>query len=132
MTSGTRYGAALRRLGPAPVAWTTVVTLAALMAYADGFVLVALRGAVGLTQQVRRRCGPWLPSSTLRLPRCVAAVLRALAVGRSRCGPALRTPRPIVVSALLTAVARAVVGTPELVAPLAHDYSVQSERLAVA
>lgn len=132
MTSETRYGAALRRLGPAPVAWTTVVTLAALMAYADGFVLVALQGAVGLTRQVRGPFGTWLQSSTLMLPLFVAAVLGALALVRSRCGPSLRTPRRIVAAALLIAVAGAVVGTAEVVATLADDYSVQSERLAVA
>lgn len=128
----THLPAAFRRLSPGPVAWTTVATLAVLMAYADGFVLVSLQGAVGLTRQVRGPFVTWLQVSTLSLPLFVLSVLGALAFVRSRCGPTLRTPGRIVAASVLIAVSGAVVGTGELAATLASDYSVQSERLAAS
>jgi len=121
---------ASRRLSPAPVAWTTVAVLAALMAYADGFVLTSLRGAVGVTQQLRGPFVAWLESSTLMLPVFLLAVLAALAVVRRRSGRALGTPRRVVTAAVFIAIAGGIVGTGEVIGELAYDYHVQSENLA--
>jgi hypothetical protein len=118
-----------RRLSPAPVAWTTVAVLAALMAYADGFVLTSLESAVGVTQQLRGPFVEWLESSTLMLPVFVLAVLGSLAFVRRRSGRALTAPRRIVTAALFIAIAGGVVGTGEVIGNLAYDYHVQTERL---
>jgi hypothetical protein len=126
---GSRLREAVRRLGPGPVAWTTVVVLAALMAYADGFVLTSLRAAVGVSQQLRGPFVAWLESSTLMLPVFLLAVLGALWLVRRRGGEALRTPRRVLAAALFIAVAGGVVGTGEVFVGLASDYSVQSQFL---
>ncbi len=126
---GSPLREALRRLGPGPVAWTTVAVLAALMAYADGFVLTSLRAAVGVSQQLRGPFVAWLESSTLMLPLFVLAVLAALWFVRRRSGQALRSPRRVVAAALLIAVAGGVVGTGEVFVGLASDYHVQSQFL---
>jgi len=117
------------RLSPAPVTWTTVVVLAALMAYADGFVLTSLEGAVGAIEHVQGPFATWLRNSTLMVPVFVLAVLGALAFARSRLGPALHTARKVVTAALLIAAAGGVVGTAEVAVSLAYDYHLQSELL---
>ena len=126
---GSRLREAVRRLGPGPVAWTTVAVLAALMAYADGFVLTSLRAAVGVSQQLRGPFVAWLESSTLMLPVFLLAVLGALWFVRHRSGEALRTPRRVAAAALFIAVAGGVVGTGEVFVGLASDYHVQSQFL---
>ena len=121
-----------RRLGPGPVAWSTVAALAVLMVYADGFVITSLRGAVGVTQRLEGPFATWLRTSTSMLPVYVLAVLGALAFVRSRGGNRLRTPRRIVAAVLLVAVAGAAVGTGELIVGLAYENSLQVEQLVSA
>jgi len=128
---GSRLREAARHLNPAPVSWTTVLVLATLMAYADGFVLTSLRGAVGVTQQIHGPFIAWLESSTLMLPVFVLAVLVALAVARRRLGRPLRTPRRVLAAALFIAVAGGIVGTGHTFVALASDYAVQTEFLEI-
>ena len=119
----------VRRRGPTPVAWTTVAVLAVLMAYGDGFVLTALRGAVGLTQQLRGPFVTWLASSTVMLPVFVLAVLAALAFVRRRSGPRLTMPRRVVAATLFVALAGGLVGTAEVIGTLAVEYHAQTQQL---
>jgi hypothetical protein len=123
---------AARRLGPGPVAWSTVAALAVLMDYADGFVFTSLQGAVGVTQQLDGPFTTWLRTSTVMLPVYVLAVLGALAFLRSRGRDRLRTPRRIVAAALLVAIAGALVGTTELIVGLAHANDLQVEQVVSA
>jgi hypothetical protein len=122
----SRAGTGLR---PGPVTWTTVVVLAVLMAYADGFVLTSIQGAVGAIERTQSPFSSWLRTSTLMTPVFVLAVLAALAFARRRLGRSLRTPRTIVATALLIVLAGGLVGTGEVVASAAYDYHLQSERL---
>ena len=55
-----------RRLG---VPWLTVVALAAVLAYADGFWMTSLRGAVGAIERTQETVHRWWRESTLRC-RC--------------------------------------------------------------
>src|SRR4051794_39937325 len=119
------------RWGPRPVTWTTVIVLAVLMTYADGFVLTSIRGAVGAIERTQGPFLSWLRESTAMVPVFVLAVLGALAFARSRLGPALRAPRAVVAAGLLVVVARGRVGTGEVVASAAYDYPLQSEQLVV-
>jgi hypothetical protein len=120
---------ARRLLAPAPVSWATVTVLAVLMAYADGFVLTSLEGAVGAIERVQGPFATWLRTSTLVLPVFVLAVLGALAFARSRLGPRLNTGRKVMTAALLIVAAGGVVGTTEVAISLAYDYHLQSELL---
>jgi hypothetical protein len=119
--------------GPRPrrgrTPWPTVLLLAALLAYADGFWLTTTQGAVGAIERAQGPFTMWLRDSTLSLPVFVLAVLAALAVARRRFGPELRGPRTVLATALLVAVAGSVVGTAELVASAAYDYSLQVPNL---
>jgi hypothetical protein len=112
------------------VHWPTVLLLATLLAYADGFWLTTAQGAVGAIGRAQSPFANWLRDSTLSLPVFALAVLAALAVARRRLGPELRGPRRVVAAALLVAAAGSLVGTAELVASAAYDYSLQVPELA--
>jgi hypothetical protein len=118
-----------RRPDPAPVAWSTVAVLAVLMAYADGFVLTSIQGAVGAIERAQGPFAFWLRTSTLMLPLFALAVVGALVFARRRFGPSLRAPGRVVAAALVIVVAGGVVGTGELVVSTAYDYHLQSELL---
>ncbi|MDX6249398.1 MAG: hypothetical protein QOF10_2758 [Kribbellaceae bacterium] len=115
--------------GRRAVPWLTVAALAITMAYADGFLMTALQGAVGAIQRTREPMVSWLRDSTITLPVFVVAVLRALAVAHRRYGPVLRKARTVLAAALLIVVAGSVVGIGEIVASSTYDYYLQSKQL---
>ena len=110
--------------------WLIVVALAAVMAYADGFWLTSLQGAVGAIERSQDPFNQWLRGSTLMIPVFAVAVLWAMSRAHRRFGPVLRGPRAIAAAALLIAVAGSVVGLGQLVASSAYDYHLQSKLIA--
>jgi hypothetical protein len=113
------------------VPWATVLVLAIVLSYADGFWAVALRGAVGSIERTDAPFATWLRESTLLLPVYVFAVLAALTLALRWHGPrprralAVATTLPLIVAtATLAAIA-------VLIANAAYDYSLQTEHLAV-
>jgi hypothetical protein len=114
---------------PAPVPWPTVAAFAVLMAYADGFWLTSVAGAVGAIERVQSPFASWLRTSTVMLPMFVVAVLIGLSLARRILGPVLRTTRTIVAAALLVAATGTVVGTAELAVSAVYDYHLQSRQL---
>ena len=121
--AGTRSG--LRdRLSTVP--WWTVLTLAALMAYADGFWVTSLRGAVGAIERTQDPFQSWFLESTLVLPVFVFAVLGALTLAAHWFGPVLRTWKTVVKAVLLTVAAGTLVGIALLAASSAYDLHLQS------
>lgn len=116
----------------APVPWGTVVVLAVLMAYADGFVVTAVQGAVGSISRTGSPFATWLLTSTLMLPAFLFAVLGALAFARRRLGPTLYRPRVVIVAALLVALAGSIIGTAAVAVSAAYDYRLQTEELQVS
>ncbi|QHK20990.1 hypothetical protein GU243_16155 [Pseudarthrobacter psychrotolerans] len=113
--------------GPA-VPWLTVLSLAVVMAYADGFWMMTLRGAVGAIERTQEPFASWLLESTLVLPVFVVAVLGALALALRLFGPVLR-PSSTVLAALLVVAAGTVVGIAEIAVSSAYDYDLQSRQL---
>jgi hypothetical protein len=109
--------------------WGTVVVLSVLMAYADGFVLTSVQGAVGAIQRTTSPFATWLRTSTLLLPVFFLAVLGAFAFARRRLGPALHRPRTVIVAALLVIAAGSLVGTAEVAVSAVYDYHLQSAAL---
>ena len=73
------------------VAWLTVLPLAALMAYADGFWVMSLREAVGA---IERTDSPFQLAARVDpvLPVFVVAVLAATSMALHRFGPSPRRP----------------------------------------
>jgi hypothetical protein len=125
-SSSSPRRSAWARLAPAPVGWPTVVVLAALLAYADGFVLTSIQGAVGAIERAQHPFAFWLRTSTLMLPVFLLSVLVALAVARRLVGPVLRSAGKVVVAALLIVLAGSAVGSAAMVVSAAYDYQLQS------
>ena len=111
------------------VPWFTVLSLAVVMAYATGFWLISLRGAVGAIERTQGPFATWLRESTLALPFFVFAVLGALTLALRRFGPVLRKPRTVAATALLVVAAGTLVGVAAMVASSAYDYQLQSNQL---
>src|SRR6478672_2970449 len=83
------------------VPWLTVLPLAVVLAYADGFWMVTLRGAVGAIERTQQPFDGWWRESTVVLPLYVLAVLGTLTLAKRWFGPALRTTRTVLMTALL-------------------------------
>ena len=90
--SGSRTQSTLG--GRLAVPWSTVLPSAILMAYADGFWMMTLRGAIGAIERTQEPFTGWWRESTLVLPLYVLAVLGALLLAMRcsapychRCGP---------------------------------------------
>jgi hypothetical protein len=111
------------------VPWKTVVALAVVLAYADGFWLISLRGAVGAIERAQSPFASWLRESTIVLPLFVFAVLGVLTLALRWFGPVLDKPRKVVATALLVVAAGTVVGLAAIVASSAYDYHLQSAQL---
>ena len=121
-----RPGTLRVRLSALP--WLTVVPLAVVLAYADGFWLISLRGAVGSIERTQEPFVSWLRESTLALPVFVLAVLGALTLAARWFGPVLHRPKTVVAAALLVVAASTLVGVVALAASSAYDYQLQSRR----
>jgi len=128
MTSTASSVRAPVRLG---VPWLTVLPLAAVMAYADGFWMLTLRGAVGAIERTQEPFVSWLRESTLVLPLFILAVLGALTLAQLRYGAVLRTPRAVAATGLLVAAAGTVLGATMIVGSSAYDYHLESDLLGM-
>jgi uncharacterized membrane protein YhdT len=111
---------------PRPARWRTVVVLAVILAYADGYVLVALTGAVGAIQRTNHPFPAWLEESAVLVPVFILAQLLMLRLIRRRTGLVLRSRRALVVSGLLLAVAGTVTGVLGVTVSAAYDYRLQT------
>jgi hypothetical protein len=116
-------------LDPRPVRWRTVTALAVLLAYADGFWLIAAQGAVGAIERSQSPFASWLWTSTLVSPLYVVAVLAALGLARRRFGPDLRSARAVLASGLLIVAAGTLLASGVLLLSAALDYRLQAEQL---
>jgi hypothetical protein len=119
-------------LDPRPVRWRTVAALAVLMAYADGFWLIAVQGAVGAIERAQSPFASWLRTSTLVLPLYVLAVLAALGLARRRFGPELRSARKVLAAGLLIVAAATLFASGDLLLSAALDYWLQAGQLQFA
>ena len=127
--TAARRGTLRDRLSVVP--WLTVVPLAVLLAYADGFWMVSMRGIAGSIERTQEPFLSWLRDSTLTLPLFVLAVLGSLALAARWFGPVLRKPRTVLAAALLVVAAGTLVGIAALAASSAYDYHLQSGHVAL-
>jgi hypothetical protein len=111
------------------VPWGTVVSLAVVMAYGDGFWLISLRGAFGAIERTQAPFTVWLRESTLTIPLYMLVVLAALAFGLRRFGLVLRRPRASLTTGLIMAGGGTLVGTVAITFSSAYDYHLQSTQL---
>jgi len=117
--------------GPLRVPWATVLVLAVVLSYADGFWGVALRGAVGSIERTDAPFATWLRESTLLLPVYVFAVLAALTLALRWRGPHPRRTLAVATTLPLVVAAATMAAIVVLIANAAYDYQLQTEHLAV-
>ena len=115
--------------GRSAVPWATVLPLAVVMAYADGFWMTSLRGAAGAIERTQGPFASWLRESTLILPLFVFAVLGAVTLALHLFGPVLGSSRRLLATLLLVVAAGTLVGIAALAASSAYDYHLQSDQL---
>ncbi len=113
------------------VPWSMVLPLAVVMAYADGFWMLTLRGAVGAIERTQEPFAGWWRESTLALPLYVLAVLGALMLAMRWFGPVLPSLRAVTATALLTALAGTLLGVAQIVGSSVYDYHLESNQLAL-
>lgn len=110
------------------VPWTGVVLLAVAMAYADGFWLTSLRGAVGVVGRSQGPFATWWRESTVVLPVFVLAVLAAMTLALRWFGPVVRL-RTTLATAVLVILSGSIVGIGQLAVSSAYDYRLQAQQL---
>ena len=124
--------AGIERSGSIPgrpaVPWLTVVSLSVVMAYADGFWMMSLRGAVGAIERTEEPFASWLRGPAV-LPVFVFAVLGAMTLALHLFGPELRKSSTVL-TALLIVAAGTAVGISVITVSSAYDYQLQSSSAA--
>ena len=121
-----------RRMGqeanPGPdvgVPWRTVLPVAVVLSFADGFWITSLRGAVGAIERTEAPAETWMRESALAVPLFVLAVLGALTLAMHWFGASGHRPRQVLLSGLLVVSAGTLTGIAELAASSAYDYRLQ-------
>ena len=112
------------------VPWRTVVVLALVLAYADGYWLVSLQGAIGAIQRTDSPFDTWLRESTMMLPVFALGVLAALTLALRWFRPDAERVRTVAATGLLVVAAGTLVGVCALVASAVYDYHLQAGLLA--
>ena len=109
----------------------TLVLLAVIIAFVDGFWTTSLRGAVGAIEQTQEPFESWMRSSELTLPFYVLAVVVAAVIARRWVGTGRRNLVKPVAVALLVVATTTLVGIGAMTVNAVNDYHLQSERLEV-
>jgi hypothetical protein len=118
--------------GKVPLPWVTIGVLAVLLAAADGFVLTSLQGAVGAIERAQGPFLSWARDTAIVLPLFVLAMIWAFTRAHRKHGlttKALRSPRPVLTTALLIVAAATAVGVGEIAVSGAYDFHLQSKLL---
>lgn len=113
------------------VPWSTVLVLALVLAYADGFWTTSLHAAVGDISRIQEPFTSYWRTTPLTVPLFVVAVLAAVTVGVRRYGPELRSRRSVATTALLVALAASAAAVTVSVVSAAYDYHLQGLRLGM-
>src|SRR5262245_7103626 len=112
------------------VPWSTLLPLAIVLAYADGFWMIVLRETVGSIQRTGAPFVTWLRESTLSIPIFVVAVLGALTLALRWFGPRPRG-KGLLGTVLLITGAGTIASTALIAASSAYDYELQKAQLVV-
>jgi len=107
----------------------TVACFAIVIAFADGFWLTSMQGAVGAMQRTEKPLGRWVRDSTLMLPLYFLGVVLALVLARRLFGSSRSRVLKFGATAVLIAVVGTAVGITEVAASSAYDYRLQTVSL---
>ena len=111
------------------VCWSTVVVCAVVLAYADGFWLTALQGAIGAIERHEPPFTRWLRDATLTLPLVFLAVLLALVCARRFTARSEHGLLRVGAVALLVVLFSTGVGIGQVAASSFRDYQFQQQHL---
>jgi len=106
----------------ASVPWWTVLPLAVVLSFADGFWITSMRGAVGPAGRGQAPFATWWHESSVLVPAYVCAVLCALMLARWWAGRGSARRGTLVVATLLVGLAGTVVGVTHMAAASTADY----------
>src|SRR5262245_45688344 len=109
----------------ARVAWSHVLPLAVVLAFANGFWIISMRGAIGAIERTSAPFETWWRESALLTPVYVVAVLAAFWVAQRWFGPRPRGVRAVLGSGGVVAVATALTGTVLMAMSSWFDYRLQ-------
>jgi len=118
--AGDAEGAGLR------VPWSTVLPLAAVAAFGNGFWLIVVRGAVGAIERTQGPFTAWLRESALLLPLYVFAVLAALTLALRWFGPGALRARSAAATLLLVVLASTLAGSAVQAVSAVYDYRLET------
>ena len=110
---------------PSSIPWSTVLGFAVVLAAADWFWVISLRGAVGAIERTREPFISWVQGSVMLAPLFAFAVLGALALAYSRFGPVLPRTRSVIAAGLLVVAAVTLAGMGALIVSGSYDLRLQ-------
>jgi hypothetical protein len=109
----------------ASVAWSHVLPLAVVLAFANTFWMIVLRGAVGAIERTGTPFTSWLHESTLLVPVYVVAVLAAFRLAQRWFGPRPRGIRAVASTGALVAAATTAAGALLMMGSMWFDFRFQ-------
>lgn len=109
----------------ARVSWSHALPFAVVLAFANGFWLIALRGAIGAIERSSAPFSTWLRESSLLVPVYVGAVLAAFMLAQRWFGARPGGFRPVMATIATVAAAGAAAGTVLLVVSSWFDFRLQ-------
>ncbi len=109
----------------ASVSWSHVLPLAVVLAFANGFWIIALRGAIGAIERTSAPFSTWWHESTLLVPVYVVAVLAAFVLAQRWFGSRPHGLRPVAATIGVVALAATAAGTLLLIASSWFDFRLQ-------
>lgn len=125
--------AAAVRTGRVPgervVPWSTVLPLAVVLSFTNGFVVIAIRGSIGSIDRTKGPFLAWLLESTLLVPLFAFVVMAVLVRVRRRYGPHPQRGRAVAGAGLRIAGAGAGTGVLVLAANAWLDQHLQVESI---
>ena len=121
--AGDAEGAGLR------VPWSTVLPLASVAAFGNGFWLIVVRGAVGAIERTGDPFTGWLRESALLLPLYVFAVLAALTLALRWFGPDPLRARSAAATLLLVVLASTLAGSGVQAVSAVYDYRLETAQV---
>ena len=107
----------------------TIAVFAIVLAYADGFWVTSLQGAVGARERHQPPFQRWLRDASLMVPVYVLAVLAAVLMARRLVGQGHGKVVKFGTTALLIVLLSSAVATAEVAASSAYDYHLQTRHL---
>lgn len=122
----------MNRLRSLDVSWLTVGCVAAAVAFADGFWLTSLQGAVGAIERLSPPFERWIRDSLIMVPFFAIAVVLALLLTRRWVGDDRRPGVKLLVAGLLMVAFTFVVGVLEVAVSSGYDYYLQTHHIVIA